>query len=74
MSGGGPPFERRAMDLVAARRARLAVAGARRCRGWRLCGRFGRGGAGGERLEGLEVTRPTLEEVYLELTREAGAE
>jgi len=23
-----------------------------------------------ERLEGLEVTRPTLEEVYLELTRE----
>jgi ABC-2 type transport system ATP-binding protein len=27
--------------------------------------------AGGERLEGLEVTRPTLEEVYLELTREA---
>jgi ABC-2 type transport system ATP-binding protein len=29
--------------------------------------------ARGERLEGLEVTRPTLEEVYLELTREAGA-
>ena len=27
--------------------------------------------ARGERLEGLEVTRPTLEEVYLELTREA---
>jgi len=26
--------------------------------------------ARGERLEGLEVTRPTLEEVYLELTRE----
>jgi len=25
----------------------------------------------GERLEGLEVTRPTLEEVYLELTAEA---
>ncbi len=25
----------------------------------------------GERLDGLEVTRPTLEEVYLELTREA---
>jgi ABC-2 type transport system ATP-binding protein len=30
--------------------------------------------ARGERLEGLEVTRPTLEEVYLELTREAGAQ
>jgi ABC-2 type transport system ATP-binding protein len=30
--------------------------------------------ARGERLEGLEVTRPTLEEVYLELTREAGVE
>jgi ABC-2 type transport system ATP-binding protein len=29
--------------------------------------------ARGERLDGLEVTRPTLEEVYLELTREAGA-
>jgi ABC-2 type transport system ATP-binding protein len=29
--------------------------------------------ARGERLEGLEVTRPTLEEVYLELTREADA-
>src|SRR5215211_3754028 len=27
----------------------------------------------GERLDGLEVTRPTLEEVYLELTREADA-
>jgi ABC-2 type transport system ATP-binding protein len=27
--------------------------------------------AAGERLEGLEVTRPTLEEVYLELTSEA---
>jgi ABC-2 type transport system ATP-binding protein len=27
--------------------------------------------ARGERLEGLEVARPTLEEVYLELTREA---
>jgi ABC-2 type transport system ATP-binding protein len=27
--------------------------------------------AAGERLEGLEVTRPTLEEVYLELTAEA---
>jgi ABC-2 type transport system ATP-binding protein len=27
--------------------------------------------ARGERLEGLEVTRPTLEEVYLELTHEA---
>jgi ABC-2 type transport system ATP-binding protein len=27
--------------------------------------------ARGERLEGLEVTRPTLEEIYLELTREA---
>jgi ABC-2 type transport system ATP-binding protein len=27
--------------------------------------------ARGERLEGLEVTRPTLEEVYLELTAEA---
>jgi ABC-2 type transport system ATP-binding protein len=27
--------------------------------------------ARGERLEGLEVTRPTLEEVYLELTSEA---
>ena len=27
--------------------------------------------ARGERLEGLEVTRPTLEEVYLELTQEA---
>ena len=26
--------------------------------------------ARGERLEGLEVARPTLEEVYLELTRE----
>jgi ABC-2 type transport system ATP-binding protein len=26
--------------------------------------------ARGERLEGLEVTRPTLEEIYLELTRE----
>jgi ABC-2 type transport system ATP-binding protein len=25
----------------------------------------------GERLDGLEVTRPTLEEIYLELTREA---
>jgi ABC-2 type transport system ATP-binding protein len=30
--------------------------------------------ARGERLEGLEVTRPTLEEVYLELTKEAAAE
>ena len=29
--------------------------------------------ARGERLEGLEVTRPTLEEVYLELTRDADA-
>ena len=29
--------------------------------------------ARGERLEGLEVTRPTLEEVYLELTHEADA-
>jgi ABC-2 type transport system ATP-binding protein len=28
--------------------------------------------ARGERLEGLEVTRPTLEEVYLELTAEEG--
>ena len=28
--------------------------------------------ARGERLDGLEVTRPTLEEVYLELTREGG--
>ena len=28
--------------------------------------------ARGERLDGLEVTRPTLEEVYLELTAEAG--
>jgi ABC-2 type transport system ATP-binding protein len=27
--------------------------------------------ARGERLDGLEVTRPTLEEIYLELTREA---
>ena len=27
--------------------------------------------ARGERLDGLEVTRPTLEEVYLDLTREA---
>jgi ABC-2 type transport system ATP-binding protein len=27
--------------------------------------------ARGERLEGLEVARPTLEEVYLELTAEA---
>jgi hypothetical protein len=27
--------------------------------------------ARGERLEGLEVTRPTLEEIYLELTAEA---
>ena len=27
--------------------------------------------ARGERLDGLEVTRPTLEEVYLELTSEA---
>jgi ABC-2 type transport system ATP-binding protein len=27
--------------------------------------------ARGERLEGLEVTRPRLEEVYLELTQEA---
>ena len=27
--------------------------------------------ARGERLEGLEVTRPTLEEVYLELTQRA---
>jgi ABC-2 type transport system ATP-binding protein len=27
--------------------------------------------ARGERLEGLEVARPTLEEIYLELTREA---
>ena len=26
--------------------------------------------ARGERLEGLEVTRPTLEEIYLELTAE----
>ena len=26
----------------------------------------------GERLEGLEVARPSLEEVYLELTEEAG--
>jgi ABC-2 type transport system ATP-binding protein len=25
----------------------------------------------GERLDGLEVTRPTLEEVYLELTADA---
>jgi ABC-2 type transport system ATP-binding protein len=30
--------------------------------------------ARGERLEGLEVTRPTLEEVYLELTKEAATE
>ena len=30
--------------------------------------------ARGDRLEGLEVTRPTLEEVYLELTKEAAAE
>ena len=29
--------------------------------------------ARGERLDGLEVTRPTLEEIYLELTREADA-
>jgi ABC-2 type transport system ATP-binding protein len=29
--------------------------------------------ARGERLEGLEVTRPTLEEIYLELTAEADA-
>jgi ABC-2 type transport system ATP-binding protein len=29
--------------------------------------------ARGERLEGLEVSRPTLEEVYLELTTEEGA-
>jgi len=29
--------------------------------------------ARGERLEGLEVTRPTLEEIYLELTRDADA-
>jgi ABC-2 type transport system ATP-binding protein len=29
--------------------------------------------ASGEELEGLEVTRPTLEDVYLELTAEAGA-
>jgi ABC-2 type transport system ATP-binding protein len=29
--------------------------------------------ARGERLDGLEVTRPTLEEVYLELTAEAGS-
>jgi ABC-2 type transport system ATP-binding protein len=29
--------------------------------------------ARGERLEGLEVTRPTLEEIYLDLTREADA-
>jgi ABC-2 type transport system ATP-binding protein len=29
--------------------------------------------ARGERLEGLVVTRPTLEEIYLELTREADA-
>ena len=29
--------------------------------------------ARGERLDGLEVTRPTLEEVYLELTREGEA-
>jgi len=29
--------------------------------------------ARGERLEGLEVTRPTLEEIYLELTRETDA-
>ena len=29
--------------------------------------------ARGERLEGLEVARPTLEEVYLELTQEANA-
>jgi ABC-2 type transport system ATP-binding protein len=29
--------------------------------------------AAGERLEGLEVTRPTLEEVYLELTSDADA-
>jgi ABC-2 type transport system ATP-binding protein len=29
--------------------------------------------ARGERLEGLEVARPTLEEVYLELTREAAS-
>src|ERR671922_46188 len=28
--------------------------------------------ARGERLDGLEVTRPTLEEIYLELTAEAG--
>ena len=27
--------------------------------------------ARGERLDGLEVTRPTLEEVYLELTADA---
>ena len=30
--------------------------------------------ARGERLEDLSVTRPSLEEVYLELTAEAGAE
>jgi ABC-2 type transport system ATP-binding protein len=30
--------------------------------------------ARGERLEGLEVTRPTLEEIYLELTSEAVSE
>jgi ABC-2 type transport system ATP-binding protein len=30
--------------------------------------------ARGERLEDLSVTRPSLEEVYLELTTEAGAE
>jgi ABC-2 type transport system ATP-binding protein len=28
--------------------------------------------ARGERLEGLEVKRPTLEDVYLDLTAEAG--
>ena len=30
--------------------------------------------ARGERLEGLSVTRPTLEDVYLELTAEAREE
>jgi ABC-2 type transport system ATP-binding protein len=29
--------------------------------------------ARGEELEGLTVTRPSLEDVYLELTREAAA-
>ncbi|HET9152621.1 MAG TPA: ABC transporter ATP-binding protein [Solirubrobacterales bacterium] len=34
----------------------------------------GRALANGEELEGLEVTRPSLEDVYLELTAAAGAE